>query len=183
MSVLHTWGQNLSHHPHIHCVVAGGAWDAQRKAFIKAPNPRFLFSVRAMSKVFRGKMLDDLRKHGLPGVNDDMLTRILSKAATAEWMVYAKPPSGGPRQVLRYLARSVHRVALPTWPAFDFVEGSVSIVGPQRPEASSFQKPLRWIEDPEQNRSVDGRVPIVLIFRVFDRSGPSGSGVASERSS
>ena len=61
MSVLHTWGQNLSHHPHIHCVVAGGAWDAQRKAFIKAPNPRFLFSVRAMSKVFRGKMLADLR--------------------------------------------------------------------------------------------------------------------------
>ena len=65
-----------------------------------------------MSKVFRGKILADLRKHGLPGVDDDMLTRILSKAATAEWVVYAKPPFGGPRQVLRYLARYVHRVAI-----------------------------------------------------------------------
>ena len=110
--MLHTWGQNLSHHPHVHGVVDGGAWDAQRKAFIKAPNPRCLFSVRAMSKVFRGKMLADLRKHGLPSVDDDMLTRILSKAATAEWVVYAKPPFGGPRQVLRYLARYVHRVAI-----------------------------------------------------------------------
>ena len=57
-------------------------------------------------------MLADLRKHGLPSVDDDMLTRILSKAATAEWVVYAKPPFGGPRQVLRYLARYVHRVAI-----------------------------------------------------------------------
>ncbi len=65
-----------------------------------------------MSKVFRGKILADLRKHGLPGVDDDMLTRILSKAATAEWVGYAKPLCGGPRQVLRYLARYVHRVAI-----------------------------------------------------------------------
>ena len=112
VSVLHTWGQNLSHHPHVHCVVAGGAWDAQRKAFIKAPNPRFLFSVRAMSKVFRGKMIADLRKHGLPGLDDEALARTLSDAATADWVVYAKPPFGGPRQVLRYLARYVHRVAI-----------------------------------------------------------------------
>jgi hypothetical protein len=91
-----------------------------------------------MSKVFRGKMLADLRKHGLPGVDDDMLTRILSKAATAEWVVYAKPPCGGPRQVLRYLARSVQRVFLPTWP-LETIGGSLRLIrGPRRQEASSL---------------------------------------------
>ena len=57
-------------------------------------------------------MIADLRKHGLPGLDDEALARTLSEAATADWVVYAKPPFGGPRQVLRYLARYVHRVAI-----------------------------------------------------------------------
>ena len=112
ISVLHTWGQTLTHHPHVHCVVAGGAWDAKRAAFIRPRHTRFLFPVRALSKVFRGKMIDELRRRGLPGVSSDELEAIIAKAYSSPWVVYAKPPFGGPLQVLRYLARYIHRVAI-----------------------------------------------------------------------
>jgi len=112
ISVLHTWGQTLTHHPHVHCVVAGGAWDANRAAFIRPRHTRFLFPVRALSKVFRGKMIDELRRRGLPGVSSDELEAIIAKAYSSPWVVYAKPPFGGPLQVLRYLARYIHRVAI-----------------------------------------------------------------------
>jgi hypothetical protein len=112
ISVLHTWGQTLQHHPHVHCVVAGGAWDAKRAAFIRPRHTRFLFPVRALSKVFRGKMIDELRRRGLAGMSTDELEAVIAKARSSSWVVYAKPPFGGPQQVLRYLARYVHRVAI-----------------------------------------------------------------------
>ncbi len=65
-----------------------------------------------MSKVFRGKMLHELRKRGLEGVADDELERRLDHAARVKWVVYAKPPFGGPQQVLRYLARYTHKIAI-----------------------------------------------------------------------
>jgi hypothetical protein len=111
LAVLHTWGQTLTHHPHIHFVVPGGAFDVEKQAWVPTKR-RFLFPVRAMSKVFRGKMLHELRRRGLEGVTDDNLQRRLDDAAAVKWVVYAKPPFGGPQQVLRYLARYTHKIAI-----------------------------------------------------------------------
>ena len=111
LSVLHTWGQTLTHHPHVHCVVAGGALSSDRATWT-ASRRRFFLPVRVLSKVFRGKMLDALRQRELPGVDDEERECILAEAARREWVVYAKRPFGGPAQVLRYLARYTHRVAI-----------------------------------------------------------------------
>lgn len=111
LSVLHTWGQTLTHHPHVHCVVVGGALSDDKKTWTQSKR-RFLLPVRVLSKVFRGKMLDDLRQRGVPGIDRDELEKIIAEAAAKDWVVYAKPPFGGPGQVLRYLARYTHRVAI-----------------------------------------------------------------------
>lgn len=111
LSVLHTWGQTLTLHPHVHVVVAGGALAAGERRF-KTARSRFLFPVRALSAVFRARMLGLLRRRGLPAVDPATLKGILTAAARKPWVVYAKPPFGGPAQVLRYLARYTHRVAI-----------------------------------------------------------------------
>jgi hypothetical protein len=111
LAVLHTWGQTLTHHPHVHCVVPGGAFDVKAGVW-RSTRRRFLFPVRALSKVFRGKMLDELRRSGLVGVDPAELEARIADAASRDWVVYAKPPFGGPQQVLRYLARYTHKVAI-----------------------------------------------------------------------
>lgn len=111
LAVLHTWGQTLTHHPHVHCVVAGGALSDDRARWTTT-GPRFFLPVRVLSKVFRGKMLDELRRRQIPGLSPHGLELILEDAAKRDWVVYAKRPFGGPQQVLRYLARYTHRVAI-----------------------------------------------------------------------
>jgi len=112
-AVLHTWGQNLDQHVHLHCVVTGGALARDGARWIPARRG-FLFPVRALSKVFRGKYLAALvraRAQGrLPA--DAPLPELLRPLRAAPWVVYAKPPFGGPEQVLRYLGRYTHRIAL-----------------------------------------------------------------------
>lgn len=111
LAVLHTWGQTLTHHPHVHCVVAGGALSDDRSRWI-GTRARFFLPVRVLSKVFRGKMLDELRRRQIPGLSAHGLELMLEDAAKRDWVVYAKRPFGGPPQVLRYLARYTHRVAI-----------------------------------------------------------------------
>lgn len=111
LSVLHTWGQTLTHHPHVHCVVAGGALSEDRQRF-HASSARFLLPVRVLSLVFKAKMLDELRRVPVPGVDPVELALLLDDAARKKWVVYAKRPFGGPAQVLRYLARYTHKIAI-----------------------------------------------------------------------
>jgi hypothetical protein len=125
LAALHTWGQTLNLHPHVHCVVAGGAFNADKGTWTRSKD-RFLFSVRAMSAVFRGKMLTLLRRRGLPGVERSKLEAIIAKATQKDWVVYAKPPFGGPTQVLRYLARYTHRTAISDHRIVDVNSESVS---------------------------------------------------------
>ena len=128
LAVLHTWGQNLMHHPHAHCVVTGGgiAADGARWVHCKRSRRRkkpFFAPVRILSRVFRGKFLEFLKRafrngklqfHGQlaalskPAALEDRL----NLAVKTEWVVYAKRPFGGPEQVLKYLARYTHRVAI-----------------------------------------------------------------------
>jgi Putative transposase/Transposase zinc-binding domain len=121
-AVLHTWGQNLQHHPHVHCVVPGGGLAPDGTRWVACPDGFFL-PVKVLSPVFRGRFLAGLRAafdqgrlafHGkLAGLADPgEFRRRLAASAQTEWVVYAKPPFGGPEQVLKYLARYTHRVAI-----------------------------------------------------------------------
>lgn len=116
--VLHTWSQTLLHHPHVHGLVSGGALRAG--GGWQPAKPGFLFPVQALSRVFRGKYLDALmalRQHGELQVPDALTdttawTHLLTQLRQTPWVVYLKPPLSGPQQVLEYLARYTHRVAL-----------------------------------------------------------------------
>lgn len=106
IGVLHTWGQNLSLHPHLHCIVPGGGIDDKGQWHKQFRSDKYLFPVKAMSKVFRAKMVAQLR---LQGIADKAL---LESLFTKEWVVYAKKPFGGPKQVIQYLGRYTHKVAI-----------------------------------------------------------------------
>jgi hypothetical protein len=120
--VLHTWGQNLEHHPHVHGVIPGGGLSLDGQRWV-ATRANFFLPVKVLSRVFRGKFLAELRvlwQHGelklsgqlAPLASPAQWRRFLRALASREWVVYAKPPFGGPEQVLKYLARYTHRVAI-----------------------------------------------------------------------
>lgn len=115
LAILHTWGQNLCLHPHIHCVVPGGGLSPDGK-WIPC-RAGFFLPVRVLSRVFRGKFIDLLKRARaagkLIGVEDDRaFNRLLDASVKHDWVVYAKPPFGGPEQVLKYLSRYTHRIAI-----------------------------------------------------------------------
>ena len=122
IAVLHTWGQTLTHHPHLHCVIPGGGLAPDAATWISCRDDFFL-PVRVLSQLFRGKMLAALRElfaadrlqfhAALAALADPAHFRALCQQLRAkQWVVYAKPPFGGPAQVLKYLARYTHRVAI-----------------------------------------------------------------------
>jgi Putative transposase/Transposase zinc-binding domain len=134
LTVLHTWGQNLHHHPHVHCVVTGGglSCDAAGKRddtprWVSC-RPGFFLPVRVLSGVFRGKFLAGLRA----AVRDGRLPEPAGGAAWwsapygQEWVVYSKRPFGGPEQVLKYLARYTHRVAISNSRLLELRDGRVT---------------------------------------------------------
>jgi hypothetical protein len=109
IAVLHTWGQNLSLHPHVHCIVPGGGIDYRgtwKPVKISATGKAYLFPVENLSRVFRGKFMAVLQKH-LP--QEKPFVRELYKT---DWVVYAKEPFAGPDQVVEYLGRYTHKVAI-----------------------------------------------------------------------
>lgn len=106
ISILHTWGQNLSLHPHLHCIVPGGGVDMQGQWKKQLRSNKYLFSVKALSKVFRAKYVQQLRAQKI----DDKT--LLESLFAKEWVVYAKRPFGGPKQVIEYLGRYTHKVAI-----------------------------------------------------------------------
>jgi hypothetical protein len=120
--VLHTWGQNLEHHPHVHGIVPGGGISLDGTQWIHS-RPNFFLPVKVLSRLFRGKFLAGLHvawRRGtltFPGCLAPLAApqkwAVLCRGlAQKEWVVYSKPPFGGPSQVLKYLARYTHRVAL-----------------------------------------------------------------------
>jgi hypothetical protein len=118
MAILHTWGQNLSLHPHLHCVVPGGGLSPDGTRWISC-RPGFFLPVRVLSRVFRGKFIDLLKRArgrgqltGGDAGEEQAFQRLLNAAVQHDWVVYAKPPFGGPQQVLKYLSRYTHRIAL-----------------------------------------------------------------------
>lgn len=122
VAVLHTWGQNLHHHPHVHCVVPGGGLSLDGARWV-ACRPGFFLPVRVLSRLFRRLFLDELRAAFATGelsffgqladlAEPVAFARRLRELQRVEWVVYAKPPFGGPSQVLAYLGRYTHRIAI-----------------------------------------------------------------------
>jgi hypothetical protein len=122
LGVLHTWGQNLEHHPHVHYIVPAGGLAFDGSRWIESSR-RFFLPVGALSRVFRGKFVAGLKQlveeeklqfHGsqqcltAPGCFSNFLRQLFRQ----DWVVYAKPPFGGAEHVLNYLARYTHRVAI-----------------------------------------------------------------------
>jgi Putative transposase/Transposase zinc-binding domain len=136
LAVLHTWGQNLHHHPHLHCVVPGGGIAPDRGRWI-ACRRQFLFPVKVLSRLFRAKFIAYLQtafRQGKLGFHGELkslgekrnFAQWLKRLAATEWVVYAKPPFGGPRQVLKYLARYTHRVAISNQRLVSLEDGRVT---------------------------------------------------------
>ncbi len=106
IAILHTWGQNLSLHPHLHCIVPGGGVNAKGNWQTLRADGKFLFAVKAMSKVFRAKYVAELSKK----LEIDKATR--EALFKKHWIVYAKRPFGSPKSVVEYLGRYTHKVAI-----------------------------------------------------------------------
>jgi hypothetical protein len=136
IAVLHTWGQNLHHHPHVHCIVPGGGPSPDATRWM-ACRPGFFLPVKVLSRLFRHlflKHLDaafqagQLRFFGAFTMLADPrnFTRLLAKLRCIDWVVYAKRPFGGPEQVLAYLGRYTHRVAIANSRLVKIEDGHVS---------------------------------------------------------
>jgi Putative transposase/Transposase zinc-binding domain len=122
LSVLHTWGSALTHHPHVHMIVPGGGISHEGKRWI-ACRPNFFLPVRVLSRLFRRLVLERLDAAHRAGqlqffgkhvalTNAQDFAACLAPLRNSEWVVYSKRPFGGPEEVLRYLARYTHRVAI-----------------------------------------------------------------------
>ncbi len=121
-AVLHTWGQTLGDHYHLHCIVTGGGWAFNGSGWVSSAR-HYLFPIRALSKVFGGKFRAGLKAlyaqgglefHGLVAALAEPTAweRLVHEVQTQKWVVYAKRPFAGPEQVLAYLSRYTHRVAI-----------------------------------------------------------------------
>lgn len=106
IAVLHTWGQNLSLHPHLHCIVPGGGITRDRKWKHAKGKGKYLFPVKMLSKVFRARYIAALRKE--IAVSQEMAKSLFDKP----WVVYCKQPFAAPQHVIRYLGRYTHKVAI-----------------------------------------------------------------------
>jgi len=135
-SVLHSWNQKLRHHPHVHCVIPAGGLSLDHTRWVKSPN-RFFLPLKVLSTVFRGKFVAGLQQAfqnrqrsfhgnltalGQPKIFATWLRPLFRK----DWVVYAKPPFGGPQYVLHYLGRYTHRVAISNHRLISFTEGKVT---------------------------------------------------------
>jgi hypothetical protein len=162
-SVLHTWNQKLQHHPHVHCVVAAGGLSCDHTHWVRPRNDRFFLPQGVLSEVFRGKFLEALQQahasgqlqfHGLlRGLTQPKLFRSLIRQLYApRWVVYCKPPFGGPDQVLRYLGAYTHRVAISNNRLVSFLDNKVT---------------FRWRDSAHKNKKRLLTLPVDEFLRRF----------------
>jgi ribosomal protein L37AE/L43A len=136
LAVLHTWGQSLALHPHVHCVVTGGGLAPDGSHWV-AGRDDFFLPVRVLSRVFRGKFLDGLRTAFKRGrlrfpkrlaalARPRRFDRLIAETVRTEWVVFAQPPFGGAATVLKYLARYTHRAAISNHRLVSLLDGQVT---------------------------------------------------------
>ena len=136
LALLHTWGQTLLHHPHIHCVVPGGGLSPARSRWVSSRS-NFFLPVHVLSRLFRGKLLAYLeqafqdKKLTFDGslahlANEKVFHSLINTIRKKEWVVYSKAPFGSPSQTLKYLARYTHRVAISNKRLISIDDGKVT---------------------------------------------------------
>jgi len=161
-SVLHTWNQKLQHHPHVHCVLPAGGLSADHTRWIKSRSSFFL-PVKVLGRVFRGKFIQALKHAFIEGdLNFQGTLKLLAqpKAFSAwarqlfrnPWVVYCKPPFGGPEHVLRYLGAYTHRVAISNHRLVALSEGKIT---------------FRWRDSAHQNKKRLITMPVEEFLRRF----------------
>lgn len=150
-SVLHTWSQQLMHHPHVHCVVAAGGLSFDHKCWVSMnPKYRFFLPKKVLQEVFRAKLTEALKEafaegkiefHGkLKHLSDPKTFRTFVRALFRhEWVVHCKRPFGGPEHVLRYLGRYTHRVAISNHRLVSFTNGQVTFLWRDRAHGNREQ--------------------------------------------
>ena len=131
LALLHTWGQNLSLHPHAHCIVPGGGFSLDGKGWVSVRSPEYLLPVKVLASRFRTLLTRYLREaerigklSRVPGMVRPSV--MVQRAAGQKWVVYAKPPFGSSQRVLEYLSRYTHRVAIGNSRIVSFEENKVT---------------------------------------------------------
>jgi hypothetical protein len=163
LAVLHTWSQNLQHHPHLHCLVPAGGLALDNSRWITTRRRGFFLPVRVLSRMFRGKLLAFLKLSYRRGAlcfagklaqlsTPRAFHTLLGNMRRREWVVYSKPPFGGPEHVLKYLARYTHRVAISNGRLLSLDNGKVR---------------FRWRDSRHNNRSSVMKLDAVEFIRRF----------------
>jgi len=161
-SVLHTWSQKLTLHPHVHCVIPAGGLSLDHTRWVKSQN-RFFLPLKVLSRVFRGKFVGGLKQafqnRGMnfsgtlaPLAQPKSFAAWLRLLFRKDWVVYAKRPFGGPEYVLQYLGRYTHRVAISNHRLLSFTEGKVT---------------FRWRDSAHNNEQKLMTVPLDKFLRRF----------------
>lgn len=157
LTILHTWGQNLSLHPHVHCVVPGGGLSLNGERWISLRNPEYLLPIEVLRRRFRSLLSEMLRTAAREGQLDRLPRNVpphltIEGAAAQEWIVYLKPPFGGPEHVLEYLSRYTHRVAISNHRILSFSDHKVT---------------FRWRDYADGNRSKVSSIDVLEFLRRF----------------
>jgi Putative transposase/Transposase zinc-binding domain len=187
LAVLHTWGQNLHHHPHVHCVVPGGGPSLDGARWVGC-RPGFFLPIRVLSQLFRRLFLDALRGAfkanelnffgDLAGLSEpDAFAEKCRALRQIEWVVYAKPPFGGPAQVLAYLSRYTHRVAIANSRIVEITEQSVAF---RWKDYRHHGKTKLMMRMNSSGAFYNTRCPTVFIASAITASSPTG--IAWQRS-
>jgi hypothetical protein len=161
-SVLHSWNQKLSLHPHVHCVIPAGGLSLDHTHWVTSPN-RFFLPLKVLSRVFRGKFVAALKQafqNGRLSLHGNLALLAQPKTFAAwlrplfrkDWVVYAKPPFGGPQYVLQYLGRYTHRVAISNHRLLSFTDGKVT---------------FRWRDSAHNNEQKFMTLPLDEFLRRF----------------
>ena len=161
-SVLHTWNQRPSLHPHVHCVIPAGGLSLDHTHWVTSPN-RFFLPLKVLSRVFRGKFVAALKQafqNGRLSLHGNLALLAQPKTFAAwlrplfrkDWVVYAKPPFGGPQYVLQYLGRYTHRVAISNHRLVSFTDGKVT---------------FRWRDSAHNNEQKFMTLPLDEFLRRF----------------
>lgn len=135
ISILHTWGQTLSLHPHLHCIVPGGGLTKQQRWKTAQSKGKYLFPVKAMSKVFRAKYTQALKAR-IPDIDKAIINELFKK----DWVIYAKRPFGNPQSVIEYLGRYTHKIAISNHRIKNIDEDTVSFLYKDYRKAAQSQE-------------------------------------------